>query len=71
MSRSKLGDFLNFKTMISPVVIIVLFWLGLVAIVVMLAAPKGIWGVIAARSGFSVFPLERKVVFEEFSGARK
>jgi branched-chain amino acid transport system permease protein len=47
-----------------------LMMLGLVAIVVMLAAPKGIWGVIAARSGFSVFPLERKVLFEEFRPAR-
>jgi len=47
-----------------------LMMLGLVAIVVMLAAPKGIWGLIAARSGFSVFPLERKVVFEELKPAR-
>jgi branched-chain amino acid transport system permease protein len=45
--------------------------LGLVAIVVMLAAPKGIWGLIAARSGFSVFPLERKVLFEELKPARE
>ena len=48
-----------------------LMMLGLVAIVVMLAAPKGIWGLIAARSGFSVFPLERKVVFEEPTPARE
>ena len=34
MSQSKFGDFLNFKVMISPVVILVLFWLGLVAIVI-------------------------------------
>jgi branched-chain amino acid transport system permease protein len=47
-----------------------LMMLGLVAIVVMLAAPKGIWGLIAARSGFSVFPLERKVLFEELKPAR-
>jgi branched-chain amino acid transport system permease protein len=47
-----------------------LMMLGLVAIVVMLAAPKGIWGLIAARSGFSVFPLERKVLFEELKAAR-
>jgi branched-chain amino acid transport system permease protein len=48
-----------------------LMMLGLVAIVVMLAAPKGIWGLIAARSGFSVFPLERKVLFEELKPARE
>jgi branched-chain amino acid transport system permease protein len=47
-----------------------LMMLGLVAIVMMLAAPKGIWGLIAAHSGFSVFPLERKVVFEELKAAR-
>lgn len=34
MSQSKFGDFLNFKVMISPVVILVLFWLGLVGIVI-------------------------------------
>jgi branched-chain amino acid transport system permease protein len=49
---------------------IYLLILGAVAIVVMLAAPKGIWGVLAARSGFSVFPLERKVLFEELKPAR-
>ncbi len=48
-----------------------LMMLGLVAIVIMLAAPKGIWGLIVARFGFSVFPLERKVVFEELSPARE
>lgn len=34
MSQSKFGDFLNFRIMISPVIILVLFWLGLVAIVI-------------------------------------
>ena len=34
MSQSKLGAFLGFKLMISPVVIVVLFWLGLLAIAV-------------------------------------
>jgi branched-chain amino acid transport system permease protein len=47
-----------------------LMMLGVVAIAVMLTAPKGIWGLIAARFGFSVFPLERRVVFEERSAAR-
>src|SRR5580698_6392067 len=48
---------------------IYLMMLGLVAILIMLAAPKGIWGLVVARFGFSVFPLERKVVFEERSAA--
>jgi branched-chain amino acid transport system permease protein len=48
-----------------------LMMLGLVAILVMLAAPKGIWGLIVERFGWQVFPLERKVVFEELSPARE
>jgi len=48
-----------------------LMMLGLVAILIMLAAPKGIWGLVVARFGFSVFPLERRVVFEELSPARE
>jgi len=50
---------------------IYLVMLGLVAILVMLAAPKGIWGLIVARFGWQLFPLERRVLFEERSGARK
>src|SRR5499427_4213161 len=44
---------------------IYLMMLGLVAIVIMLAAPKGIWGLVAARFGWQLFPLERTVLFEE------
>jgi branched-chain amino acid transport system permease protein len=39
--------------------------LGLVAIVIMLAAPKGIWGLIVARFGWQLFPLERTVLSGE------
>ncbi len=42
-----------------------LMMLGLVAILVMLAAPKGLWGLIVARFGFSVFPLERRVILDD------
>ena len=38
-----------------------LLMLGLVAIVVMLFAPKGIWGLVVERFGWQVFPLERRV----------
>ena len=38
--------------------------LGVVAILVMLAAPKGIWGLIVERLGWQVFPLERRVVVD-------
>jgi branched-chain amino acid transport system permease protein len=44
---------------------IYLMMLGVVAILVMLAAPKGIWGLIVERLGWQVFPLERRVVFEK------
>jgi branched-chain amino acid transport system permease protein len=42
-----------------------LMMLGLVAILTMLAAPKGLWGLVVARFGFSVFPLERRVVLDD------
>jgi branched-chain amino acid transport system permease protein len=42
-----------------------LLLLGAVAIVVMLWAPKGIWGLIASRFGWQVFPLERRVVLDD------
>jgi branched-chain amino acid transport system permease protein len=47
-----------------------LLMLGAVAIVVMLFAPKGIWGLIVERFGFSVFPLERRVILDDGSVAR-
>jgi branched-chain amino acid transport system permease protein len=40
-----------------------LLMLGTVAIVVMLKAPKGIWGVIVDKLDWQVFPLQRRVVF--------
>jgi branched-chain amino acid transport system permease protein len=39
-----------------------LLMLGAVAIAIMLAAPKGIWGVVVARLGWQIFPLERRVM---------
>jgi len=41
---------------------IYLIMLGVVAIVVMLKAPKGLWGLVVERFGFQLFPLERRVV---------
>jgi branched-chain amino acid transport system permease protein len=48
---------------------IYLMMLGLAAILVMLAAPKGVWGLIADRFGFAVFPLERRVHLDDGSAA--
>ncbi len=39
-----------------------LLMLGAVAIAVMLKAPKGLWGVLAARLDWQIFPLQRRVV---------
>lgn len=36
--------------------------LGLVAIVIMLKAPKGLWGFVRQRAGFDLFALSRRVV---------
>jgi branched-chain amino acid transport system permease protein len=47
-----------------------LLMLGAVAIVIMLMAPKGLWGLIAERFGFSVFPLERRVILDDGTAAR-
>lgn len=46
-----------------------LMMLGLVAILVMLVAPRGLWGFVVERFNWQVFPLERRVVFEERSAA--
>ena len=47
-----------------------LLLLGSVAIVVMLWAPKGIWGLIVDRFGWQLFPLERRVVLDDRGAAR-
>jgi branched-chain amino acid transport system permease protein len=39
-----------------------LLMLGAVAILVMLFAPKGLWGLLAGRFGWQAFPLERRLV---------
>ena len=36
--------------------------LGAIAILVMLKAPRGIWGLVADRFGISLFPVQRRVV---------
>jgi branched-chain amino acid transport system permease protein len=45
-----------------------LLTLGVVAIAVMLKAPQGIWGLIAGRFGWQLFPLERRVVYVDEAG---
>lgn len=45
-----------------------LMMLGAVAIVVMLWAPKGLWGLIADRFGWQAFPLERRLITRTIAG---
>jgi branched-chain amino acid transport system permease protein len=42
-----------------------LLMMGAVAIIVMLWAPKGIWGLIAERFGWQVMPLQRQLILEK------
>ena len=44
---------------------IYLLILGVVAIAVMLWAPKGLWGLVADRFGWQVFPLQRRLVMRK------
>jgi branched-chain amino acid transport system permease protein len=48
-----------------------LLMLGVVAIVVMLKAPKGLWGLIVSRFGWQMFPLERRVVIAGVASGRR
>ncbi|CAN7379358.1 branched-chain amino acid ABC transporter permease [Mesorhizobium sp. LjNodule214] len=45
-----------------------LMTLGLIAIVVMLFAPKGLWGLISARSGLHLFPVRRRLAGPKLEG---
>jgi len=39
--------------------------LGAVAILVMLKAPKGLWGILAEKTGLSLVPIRRRVTFQD------
>ncbi|MBF2759869.1 MAG: branched-chain amino acid ABC transporter permease [Ectothiorhodospiraceae bacterium AqS1] len=41
---------------------IYLIILGLLAVVVMLKAPAGLWGLVLARTGFELFPVQRRLI---------
>jgi branched-chain amino acid transport system permease protein len=49
---------------------IYLLMMGAVAIVVMLWAPKGLWGLIAERFGWQALPLQRRLVPKEETGGK-
>ncbi|MWB79030.1 branched-chain amino acid ABC transporter permease [Pseudooceanicola sp. 216_PA32_1] len=39
--------------------------LGLLGILIMLFAPRGLWGLISGRTGFALFPIQRRLFIEE------
>jgi branched-chain amino acid transport system permease protein len=45
-----------------------LMTLGLIAIAVMLFAPKGLWGLISARTDLHLFPVRRRLVGPRIEG---
>ena len=47
-----------------------LLMLGTVAIVVMLASPKGLWGLVASRPNWQMFPLERRLTLSRNDATR-
>jgi len=47
-----------------------LLMMGAVAIVVMLWAPKGLWGLIVERFGWQALPLQRRLVLEKETGGK-
>ena len=42
-----------------------LFALGVIAIVVMIFAPRGLWGLVADRTGLALFPVQRRLIFSK------
>jgi branched-chain amino acid transport system permease protein len=57
--------FFLLREMLADLGTIYLMVLGAVAILIMLRAPKGLWGLIAERTGWSLVPIRRRVVFPE------
>jgi branched-chain amino acid transport system permease protein len=49
---------------------IYLLMMGAVAIVVMLWAPKGLWGLVAERFGWQALPLQRRLILKEETGGK-
>jgi branched-chain amino acid transport system permease protein len=47
-----------------------LLMMGAVAIVVMLWAPKGIWGLIVERLGWQALPLQRHLILKKETGGK-
>ncbi len=55
--------FFTLRQMLADLGSLYLLMLGAVAVIMMLKAPKGIWGLVVERFDWQIFPLERRVVF--------
>ena len=47
-----------------------LLTLGLIAIAVMLFAPRGLWGLFSDRTGLQLFPVQRRLTGISFKGGQ-
>jgi branched-chain amino acid transport system permease protein len=47
-----------------------LMLLGAIAVVIMLKAPQGVWGLITARYDLRFFPVQRRVYFRDGSNSK-
>jgi branched-chain amino acid transport system permease protein len=56
--------FFFLRQMLADLGTLYLLMLGAVAILVMLKAPKGIWGLVADRFDWQLFPLQRRIVMD-------
>jgi branched-chain amino acid transport system permease protein len=57
--------FFTMRQTLSDLGSIYLLIMGTVAIVVMLLAPKGLWGLVAERFGWQALPLQRKLIVDD------
>jgi branched-chain amino acid transport system permease protein len=62
--------FFALRQMLADLGSLYLLMMGAVAIVVMLWAPKGLWGLIAERFGWQVLPLQRHLVLGKKTGGK-
>jgi branched-chain amino acid transport system permease protein len=62
--------FFVFRQTLSDLGSLYLLMMGAVAIIVMLWAPKGLWGLIAERFNWQALPLQRHLVLEKETGGK-
>jgi branched-chain amino acid transport system permease protein len=62
--------FFTLRQMLADLGSFYLLMMGAVAIIVMLWAPKGLWGLLAERFGWQALPLQRHLMLEKETGAK-